>query len=169
MFDREHYLEEISALLSAAKTNFLAQNPEASVYTINVWTDPNAAASAVSFDTREHSESMIAYQNRQIAARRESLLASGNTEGATLCRNQEGRVCNPADFAYPNVSECAHASMLVEWEDTSEGECWEILEPIMLDVRDLASRAFADIRLDSDAELSVNSQEDWYDHPCHVG
>ena len=75
MFEREHYFEEISALLSAAKTNFLAQNLKASVYTINVWTDPNAAASAVSFDTREHSESVIAYQNRQKAARRESLLA----------------------------------------------------------------------------------------------
>ena len=112
---------------------------------------------------------MIAYQNRQTAARRESLLASGNTDGAERCRDQEGRVCNPADFAYPNVAERAHASMPIEWEDTSEGECWNILEPVMLEVRDLASRAFADILLDSDAELSVNSQEDWYDHPCHIG
>lgn len=169
MFDRKYYLEEIAALLSAAKAEFLAQHPEARVYTINVWTDPNAAASAVSFDTREHSESMIAYQNRQTANRRERLLASGDIGGAERCHDQEGRVCNPADFAYPNIAECTHASMLIEWENISEDKCWDILEPIMLDVRESALHKFADIPLDQDAELSVNSQEDWYDHPCHLG
>ncbi|MGI4787224.1 MAG: hypothetical protein ACRYFS_00090 [Janthinobacterium lividum] len=168
-FNQQQYLDEITALLAQAKSNLEAQAPEAVVYTLNIWTDPESAASAVSFDTKESSDNKIAFQNRQAASRRERLVASGNIEGAARWKDQEGRICNPADFALPNIAECTHSSMPIGWEEESEGKRWDILEPALLEVREMAKRAFSDLQLDPLAELSVNSRQDWYDHPCHIG
>ena len=151
-FNRQQYLNEIAALLVLAKTNLREQAPDAVVFTVNVWTDPNAAASAVSFDTREHSNRMIAFRNRR--------------QGKTV---YQGRIQNPADFAYSNISECIHGSIPIGWVEASEGGCWDILEPILLEVRDMTQREFFDLPRDEAAELSVNSRRDWYDHPCHIG
>lgn len=168
-FNRQQYLDEIALLLAQAKSNLNVQAPEAVVCTLNIWTDPGSAASAVSFDTKESSDKMIAFQNRQAASRRERLIASGNIEGAARWKDQEGRVCNPADFAFPNIAECTHGSMPIGWEEESEGKCWDILEPALLEVREMAQGAFSDLRLDTMAELSVNSRQDWYDYPCSIG
>ncbi len=165
-FDRLAYLDEIAALLAEAKTNFSGKAPNVTVYTLNVWTDPAAATSAVSFDTRENSDAMIAFRDRQVETRRERLRASGTLEGADNWQDQDERICNPADFVYPNIAEFTHNSISPGWEEESEGQCWDVLEPVLLEVRAMAQRVFSDLSLDPEAELSVNSRLDWYDNSC---
>lgn len=168
-FNREQYLDEMQALIAQAKENIRAKAPGAVIFTLNVWTDPEAAASAVNLDTEESSARMIAFQNQRMAARRGRLLAAGDTEEAALWPDQEGRICNPADFAYSMVAECDHHSFSAGWEEASGGECWDILEPVLLEVGELARVKFADLPLHPEAELSVNSRDDWYNHTWAMG
>ena len=152
-FNREQYLGEIAELLARAKANLKDQAPEAIIYTLNVWTDPDAAASAVSFDTKLSSDHMIAFQNRRFGEQ----------------NSLRGRIQNPADFAYSGIAECVHSSIPQSWGEESKGGCWDILEPVLLEVRDMARREFSGLPLDEAAELSVNSRRDWYDHSCCIG
>ena len=163
-FNKDEYISEMRALLAQARANLQAQQPAVTAYTVNIWTDPDAACSAVNIDTIKNSQWRVDKSNRYSAAERERLLAVGDTDMAALFMPQSGRNANPADFAVAGIAECEHTSFPQGWEQASDGECWDTLEPALLEVGELARVAFADLPLHPEAELSVNSRRDWYDH-----
>ena len=164
MFDDALYQIEMTRLLAEAAEALRRRDPGAVVYTISIWTDPNAAVSAVSFDTAENS-AMKARKAEEWAARHHArLLAAGDHARAQLFAPRPGaRNGNPADFAFRNLAEVEHHSFERGWETNTAGACWDVLEPALLEVRDRAPAVFATLRLHRDAQLGVNSRRDWFD------
>ena len=156
----------MSRLLREAVDKLLAERPGFVVYTASVWTDPDAAVSAVSFDTEDHSLAQVRAADEWAAPRYERLLAEGDLEQALLYAPRPGaRNVNPADFQLSEFTTTAHRSFEQGWGEATTGDCWKVLEPALLEVRTRAAGILAGLPLHPDAELAVNSAHDWYDHP----
>jgi hypothetical protein len=162
-FDGPLYFSEMKALIVAARSLMMDRHSEIPIYTISIWTDPDAASSAVSFDTRENSQAKVDAANAWSKKHFDRLMFQGEPEEAQLFLPNEGRNCNPADFAFRSVVTARHGSFDEGWEELAGDECWELLEPAFLAVADSAREMFADLCLEPDAELGVNSRRDWYD------
>ncbi|HZS07448.1 MAG TPA: hypothetical protein VFD58_21620 [Blastocatellia bacterium] len=142
----------------------LTKHPDVRVYTISIWTDPDAAFSAVNFDTYENSVEQVEQANTFSKEQYDHLIAEGEYEEAKLFLPGTGRNCNPADFAFRELAGMKHSSFDPLWEERTKGRCWNRLEPALLEAGELALSELADFNLHRDAELSVNSRYDWYDH-----
>lgn len=164
-FDQQRYRDEMRTLVESAKTQFRDQHPDVIVYTISIWTDPDAAASAVNFDTRQHATEQLQASNDWGQKYHDQYMADGDVERARQFTPLplDGRNTNPADFAYPLYAEIQHQSFPEGWEQDSDGACWDVLEPALRHVGESARVAFAELLLHPEAELGVNSRHDWYD------
>jgi hypothetical protein len=141
----------------------MTEHPNTVLYTASIWTDPDAAVSCVSFDTREHSDEQVLRSNEWSRAHYERLMAEGQADEAKLFLPNEGRNCNPADFLFRNIAKVKHASFESGWEQAAGDNCWDHLEPALHKVAARAAAAFSDLRLDRDAILGINSRRDWFD------
>ncbi len=136
-FDRQRYLEEMTRLFESARDQFLERTTDTVIFVISVWTDPDAAASAVSFETRAHSDAF--------------------TEMPGVPND------SPADFQFRDIAKCDHLSIPGLWEETTSGGCWNDLEPALNEAAEIAARVFASLPLEENATLGVNSRRDWFD------
>lgn len=162
-FDQRLYLSEMELLILSARSQMMDRHSEISIFTINIWTDPDAALSAVSFDTRENSHAKINAANAWSKKHYDRLMSEGEMEEAQLFLPNEGRNSNPADFAFRSIVTAKHDSFDEGWEEMAHEGCWNLLEPAILEVAESARKLFVDLRLDPHAELGVNSRRDWYD------
>ena len=137
-FDKAHYLTEMAALVRQAFKSFQSVEPTARAYVVSIWTDPDAAASSVSVETRHHTAEFI-----------------GTVDGFND---------SPADFQYRDLAECDHASFPPLWEERTSGECWDVLEPALLEVAKDALSVFSACSLEENAILGVNGRRDWFEH-----
>ncbi len=135
--DKSKYLEEMTELFERARSRFLEEASSNQIFVISVWTDPDAAASAVSFETRSHSDSFT------------------GTPGVV---ND-----SPADFEYRNFAEYEHQSFPKYWEEGTSGSCWDVLEPALEIAADIAAGLFETLPLEINATLAINSRRDWFD------
>lgn len=90
-FTSTRYLDEMSRLLADGAAALRTAHPDAVVYTVSIWTDPDAARSAVSFDTAEHSAEAVARSDAWSAKHRERLIAAGRHVEAELYRPRIAR------------------------------------------------------------------------------
>ena len=161
-FAQEAYHNEMRDLLRAAHDAAQRRLSNELIYSISIWTDPDAAESAVSIDTREHSSAHLAalsaWAHEQVAKYSGAI----ESELAAALVNLPDRNINPADFAYVNLATKRHASFPHHWAADTDGACWQYLGPALESVADEALQLFAVLPLDSDAELGVNSANDWY-------
>src|SRR5690349_16105228 len=97
-FQREMYLSEMTRLIHNAVAELSSKHPDLAIYTVSIWTDPDAAASAISFDSRENSQRAVAESAQWDANMRRELLEEGLVEEAAAFEPYDGRNCNPADF-----------------------------------------------------------------------
>jgi hypothetical protein len=164
-FQRDMYLSEMTRLIHDAVAELSSKHPDLTIYTVSIWTDPDAAASAISFDSRENSQRAVAKHEQWAADTRRGLLEEGRLEEAAAFETYDGRNCNPADFLLSSLVEVRHKSFGGRWAEKSGGRCWDELGPCLAEVVQMAKVAFAQLRLEPDAELAVNSLRDWYDHP----
>ncbi len=169
-FDEEGYFVEMQKLIFNAKAKLLSQHPDMVVYTINIWTDPDATISAVNLDTFENSALKVSVINKFLRKEHERLLSVGDDEIAHLFLPlpDEGRNYNPADFALREFVTVENKSFDYNWEGKSKAKCWDVLEPALKRVGEAAMLAFSDLPLHPKAELSVNSRRDWYDQRWQV-
>src|SRR5438105_719599 len=123
-FDEKRYLDEMRDLIDRAIGAFEARPEKPILYTASIWTDPDAAASAVCIDTEESSQRFVDNVNEYNRAQRAQLMADGNEEMAKLF-GVATRNCSPADFAFRNIAECDHESFPVDWNDSTDGRCWQ--------------------------------------------
>jgi hypothetical protein len=141
-------------------------DPCFAIYTVSIWTDPDAARSAVSFDTAEHSAESIARSDAWSTKQRDRLIAAGRHVEAELYRSRIGGRCeNPADFAYRDIALIAHTAFPPGWAGATEGRCWKVLGSALLTVQREALREYAALPRHADAVIAVNSAADWYDVP----
>ena len=165
MFDEALYQIEMTRLLQDAAAVMRRDYPSLVIYSVGIWTDPNAAVSAVSVDTKENSDAKLATLTAWAYARQADALAAGDPEMAVLLGTLPPRNRNPADFMLREVASTEHRSFPPRWEDDSQGDCWEDLASALRTVRAEAVEVFSGLWLHTEAELAVNSASDWYDTP----
>jgi hypothetical protein len=169
--DKHLYLQEMDRLLAAAKARLLAQSPDVELYTISIWTDPKAAVSAVSFDTRDNSDERVQRSNEWSMSHYDEYMAEGDEELAALFRPTEGRNQNPADFQFNKIATVEHRSFIAEdrpiaivGDTPPDSPLWPTLELLLSIVQKHAHGLYRDLRLHADARIAINSPRSWYDH-----
>lgn len=55
-FNKENYLAEMKYMVDKALERLKAEKLEFTIYSVSIWTDPNAASSAISFDSLKNSD-----------------------------------------------------------------------------------------------------------------
>src|SRR5688572_5180384 len=167
-FDEELYHQEMGQLLRAAYGALSAEHPDVVVYSASICTDPDARVSAVSFDTRQNSEAMVARMATWAREQHARLIADLPKAAAALLR-VPARNTNPADFAVRDIVEVRHKAFDPHWEESSAGRCWELLEPALERAAAVALAIFSGLPLDQDAQLGVNTRRDWYGRTWALG
>lgn len=166
MFDPALYETEMKGLVDSSVKMLQQARPSVLLFTASIWTDPNGAVSAVSFDTAENSAARTAKDLEFSAREYAKYVAAGDTEMARLFSRPDGahRNTNPADFAFRDICSIEHSSFATGWEDQTEGRCWDELEPALLRIREYALDRYSQLPHHPKARLAMNSQRDWYDH-----
>ena len=134
------------------------------VYSFSIWTDPDAAVSAISIDTRSHSAAQLSILGAFARSMDEKYAGTPHEQFTKpLLRLPEGNL-NPAAFAYRNLAMADHASFPRHWATETDGRCWQLLGPALHDVAYDARAKIANLLLEPDAEVGVNTASDWYTH-----
>lgn len=164
-FNKENYLREMKSMVDKAMERLNSEKPDFVIYTISIWTDPNAAASAINFDSRQNSEQLVQQSNEFDKEEYEELLLEGDLEGAELFKPETWmqRNCNPADFELPDFEETKHPDIPINWEYEKGGRCWSQLRPALTEIGNYAFNKIQEMRIEPDFELAINSKKDWYD------
>jgi len=150
-------------MVDKAIKNLTDNYPKFKVYSISIWTDPNAAVSAINFDTKTNSKKVVQKLNKFFKKRYDESIKEGDLEMAELYKPSTNRNCNPANFKLRNFEKVIHLSIPRHWESETEGKCWKQLKPALNKVGIYAFKKSLSLSLDDDFELRVNSDKDWYD------
>lgn len=127
-------------MIDRAIARMKSEKPAFVVFTASIWTDREAAASAISFDSLENSLRKIGESNEWSAAHSfEPIVGT--------------RFTNPADFELPDFEETRHEVVPPRWHSA---------------LVKIGAYAFAEIVRElhvdrQDFELGINSTKDWYD------
>ena len=164
MFDKSLYLEEMRQMVDKAIIRLHSEMRSFRIYTTSIWTDPNAAASSINFDSKSNSLKSVEKSNEWRKKYYDLYLAEGDIEQAELFKPlSDTRICNPADFELRDFEEISHCSFSENWESDTDGKCWKELEPALIEIGDYTFLKIKNLNLDEGFELSINSEKDWYD------
>jgi hypothetical protein len=164
MFDKALYLKEMKKMVDEAINRLQAEKPSLSIYTVSIWTDPNAAMSSINFDSKENSLAKVEKANEWSIKYYEQYLAEGDLEQAELFKPINGtRIVNPADFLLRDFEQIKNRSFPANWEGDTDGKCWKHLNPALTEVGDYAFLRIKNLNVENGFELAVNSEQDWYD------
>ena len=161
-FDKEIYILEMSRLLADSIKTLNKHHKDFLVYSVNIWTDPNAAISAINFDSKDNSDKAIKSSNDFNKKYYDNYIQAGDTEQAKLFEQTITRNCNPADFELAQFATIENTSFQADWEENSNGGCWDILEEALKEFAVMAIDKLHTMNLHPEFELSVNGREDWY-------
>jgi len=162
-FDKDTYIIEMRSMVDKAIERMLVEKPDFEVYTISIWTDPNAGASAINFDSKAVSDRQVAKSNEWSKKYYDEYMAEGDLEQAKLFLPKTGRNCNPADFDLRNFEEITHSKIELNWEEDTNGKCWKMLEPALKDIGIYTLTQIQKLKLHEEFELAVNGKRDWYE------
>lgn len=161
-FNKQVYLNEMRQLVDDALEKMQTQHADFEVFTASIWTDPNAAASSINFDSKENSDKENERANAWAKIHYDTYMAEGNIEQAAFFAPRFERNCNPADFLLRDFVECVNTSIPLNWEEKTKGKCWNVVEPLLKEVGEYAFEQLKQLKITTDFELSVNDREDWY-------
>ncbi len=162
-FNRDIYIVEMKAMIDNAFDRITREKTNFEIFTISIWTDPNSSASSVSFDSKDNSDQKIQKSNEWNKKYFDQYIAEGELEQAKLFEPLTSRNCNPADFELKDFIEIKNKSIPKNWEDKTDGKCWELLEPALKEIGEYAFNKIDSFKIHSDFELSVNGSQDWYE------
>lgn len=163
-FAKAAYIKDMKLMVDHAIALLKTEQPDFEVYTASIWTDPNAAASSISFDSKTNSDALVEDAKAWNKSHYDKHMAAGDTEQAKLFEPTETRNTNPADFELMDFRIANHASYIPRgWEEQTEGDCWEVLSPALSEVGNYAFERLQSLRLHPQFELAVNGPEDWYE------
>lgn len=161
-FNRDKYLSEMKGMVDKAIDRLSKEKSDFEIYSINIWTDPSAAASSINFDTKKNSETKVNESNEWNKKYFDKYTEEGDIEQAKLFEPIE-RNCNPADFELRDFEEVSNSSFPENWEENSNGKCWNVLEPALKEIGEYSFNLIKKYKIHSDFELSVNGRQDWYE------
>ncbi len=146
-----------------------AEQPGFVVYTVCIWTDPDAGVSSISFEDEEHSLLTVeeSYQSRKqiYDTHKDYLEQQFGQEYIQLLLSKGTRNDNAADFRLRDYIEITNASISnLLWqklEDKEEG--WRQLTPRLHEIAEYALEKIQSLPLHEDFELAVNGSKDWYE------
>ena len=139
------------------------EKPDFEIFTASIWTDPGAASSSIGFESKENSDKLTQESNEWSKKYYDQYMAEGDLEQAKLFEPTGTRNNNPADFALTNFVEIDNATIPDNWEETSDGKCWDDLEPALKEAGAYAFEQMQTLKLHDQFELSVNGRQDWYE------
>ncbi|WP_146153479.1 hypothetical protein [Adhaeribacter arboris] len=142
----------------------MKSNDAFKIYTASIWTDPNAAASSISFDSEENSILKVKSSDEFLKKHYDRLIAKGEFEEAQSFLPETRRNTNPADFELRDLVEISNLSFPINWEEESDGACWNELEPLLLKIGEQTFHRLQELNLHQEFKLAVNGPEDWYEH-----
>jgi hypothetical protein len=163
LFDGERYLTDMKSLIDESITKLKAERPRFKVFSVSIWTDANAGVSSINLDSRANSHKHITKWNKYNQKKYREFVKEGDLEMAALFNQQIDRNVSPADFLLRNFIVKRHLKFPKHWEEKSNGQCWKILRPALTKVGNYAFKKMQALPLETDFELAVNSQRDWYD------
>jgi hypothetical protein len=91
------------------------------------------------------------------------LVKAGELEEAEMYLPSTGRNTNPADLELRDFEETENKSFAMNWEEESEGECWNELEPVLQEIGEYAFEKLQNMNIADNFELAVNGSNDWYE------
>ncbi len=156
------YFAEMKPFINDAIEKLANNNPEFEIYTVALWTDANAAVSAISFDSKLNSDEHCRKSNEFNEKQKEYWTSRGDIKMAELFTAHSVRNCNPADFELRNYLKIENRSFPRNWEEKTGGNCWEVLEPVLKEIGEYLFQALINSRMHSDLEVGVNGSLDWY-------
>ena len=162
-FNGTTYFNEMKTMVDAAIEKLLKEKPDYEVFAISIWTDANAAASSFNIDSKKNSDEKVDQSNKWSEKYYQQYIAEGDLEQAKLFEPTAARNCNPADFDLRDFEEINNLSIPEDWEEETEGQCWDLLDPILQQIGDYAFEKSAELKRHPDFELAVNGREDWYE------
>lgn len=162
-FDKQTYLTEMKSMVDKAIERLRTEKPRLKIYSVSIWTDPNAATSSINIDTKSNSDKVVEKSNRYDKKKYDEFMAEGDLEMAELFKPTNQRNCNPAEFKLRDFEEIKHPDIEINWESESDGKCWKILKPALTEIGKYAFKEIQTLTLESDFELAINSNRDWYD------
>ena len=163
MFDKPIYIREMTEMVDRAIERMIKENPEFLIYTASIWTDPNAAASSIGFDSKENSLKSVEKSNEWDKKYYEKYLAEGDFEQAELFKPSEAtRMFNPADYDLRDFEEIKNLSFPINWESETKQNCWKELNPALREIGKYTFEQIKKLNLEDGFELSVNNKKDWY-------
>jgi len=163
-FDKTLYIDEMTTMIDKAISRLQAEKLDFKIYTASIWTDPNAAVSSISFDSKENSLNKVKKSNEWSKKYYDQYIEEGDIGQAELFKPIEGtRVCNPADFELRDFEEIAHKSFPANWETDTNGNCWKDLEPALTQIGEIYFLKIKNLNIEEGFELSTNGEQDWYD------
>jgi hypothetical protein len=159
LVNQKRYESDVRAMIDKAFKVLLREHPRTRIYTISIWTDPEARKSAIAIDTKVHSDarskSHIALRVRD-AQRYPELYSPPAVEELKI-----QRVCNPADYKFPRMATRCHY-----WHKGPFR--WGLLRSALRRAQTYAIQRAASLRIHEDARISINSSLDWYDHELRL-
>jgi hypothetical protein len=162
-FSSEIYIDEMKAMIDNAFVEISKEKDSFEIFTISIWTDPNAAASSISFDSKKNSDLKVQKSNAWNKKYYDQYIAEGDLEQAKLFEPISDRNSNPADFALRDYVEINNKSISRNWEERSKGKCWDLLEPLLKQIGEYALSKIDNLKIHSDFEIGVNGRQDWYE------
>ncbi len=162
-FDENTYTLEMKTLIDSAIEKLSKEKPGFEIYTVSIWTDANAAVSSINFDSKANSDAKVEESNAWSKKYFDEYTAEGDFEQAKLFEPTGTRNCSPADFELRDYVLLNNASIPEDWEEQSDGDCWDTLGPLLQQVGKYAFDILVAANIAPDFELSVNGREDWYE------
>lgn len=167
-FDKTLYLSEMMTMIDKAISRLQSEKPDFKIYTASIWTDLNAVASSIGFDSKENSLNNVKKSNEWNKKYYDQYIEEGDLDQAELFKPNEGtRICNPANFELRDFEEATHKSFLENWENETDGKCWKDLEPALVEIGEIYFPKIKTLNVEDGFELSINSEQDWYDKTWH--
>jgi hypothetical protein len=135
-FNKENYLIEMKSMVDKALERLRTEHPKFEIYTVSIWTDPNAAASSINFESKANSGKVVERSNKFDKEQYEELIAEGDLETAELFQRETWMIrnCNPADFELKDFEEILHPDSPINWEYEKGGRCWPRLKPALTEI-----------------------------------
>jgi len=162
-FNKAIYILEMKDMIEKAIQKLIIEKPDFFIYTVSIWTDPDASASSINFDSRDNSNKKVEHSNKFNQKYYDKYLLEGDLEQAELFKPKTGRNCNSADFELSNFGEKENQSIPKYWETETDGQCWDELEPALREIGNYAYNKICGLKTEPDFELSVNGRLDWYE------
>jgi hypothetical protein len=160
-FNTQLYQLEMTNLVDEAIAKINTEKPDFLIFTVSIWTEANAAISSVCIDSEVNSKMKVEKGNERNKEYYERFIQEGDLEQAELFKPVETRNYNPADFELRDYVEMPNKSFQINWEETSRGKCWKLLERELIKIGREAFDKFRKCKIHDNFELSVNGRNDW--------